>query len=61
MEPGTDSRIDIYHFTILVKMVYNHLSGQRQYMEKPKRTGGGGRMGQARKDEGQPIPLDPVT
>lgn len=29
--------------------------------EKPKRTGGGGRAGDAREDGGQPIPLDPVT
>lgn len=30
------------------------ISGQRQYMEKPKRTGGGGRTGEARKDGGGP-------
>lgn len=38
------------------------ISGQRQYMKKPKRTGGGGgRMGEARKDGGQPVPLDSET
>lgn len=33
------------------------ISGQRQYMEKPKRTGGGGRTGEARKDEVSLLPL----
>lgn len=33
------------------------ISGQRQYMEKPKRTGGGGRAGEARKDEVSLLPL----
>jgi len=32
------------------------ISGQRQYLRSQKRTGGGGRMGQARKDEGYPFP-----
>lgn len=29
------------------------ISGQRQYMEKPKRTGGGSRTGEAPRDESQ--------
>jgi len=29
--------------------------------ENPKRTGGGGRTGEARKDEGQLVPLDSVS
>lgn len=55
---------DGYHtFNELYKyrMLYNRykflISGQRQYMEKPKRTGGGGRTGEARKDEVSLLPL----
>ena len=37
------------------------ISGQRQDREKPKRTGGGGRTGEAQKDGGQLVLLDSVS